>query len=63
MQSSGDTVKIYMNFIIDFIKENGIVLSLVFLLIAVIYINHKVNDLNYRLLQTIMYQPLKPSFI
>jgi len=51
MQSTDDIIKILLNLV----NNNGIVISLVLLLIAVIYINLKVNDLNYRLQQTLMY--------
>lgn len=44
-----------------FITENSIVISLVVLLIAVVYINMKVNDLDYRLQQTIIYSPLRQN--
>jgi len=44
-----------------FAQENSVMISIVVLLIAVIYINIKVNDLNYRLQQTIMYQPVRQS--
>lgn len=39
----------------SYIIENYVIISLIILLIAVIYINIKVNDLNYRMQQTIMY--------
>jgi hypothetical protein len=44
-----------------FTQENSVTISIVVLLIAVIYINIKVNDLNYRLQQTIMYQPMRQT--
>jgi hypothetical protein len=55
MQSTDDIIKILLNLV----NNNGIVISLVLLLIAVIYINFKVNDLNYRLQQTLMYPDKK----
>jgi hypothetical protein len=42
-----------------FITENSVTISLVLLLIAVIYINIKVNNVDYKLQQTIMYSPMK----
>jgi len=55
MQSTDDIIKILLNLV----NNNGIVISLVLLLIAVIYINFKVNDLNYRLQQTLMFPDKK----
>ena len=45
--------------IIKFITENNVMLSLLFLLIAVIYINMKINNLEYRVQQTIMFPLIK----
>jgi hypothetical protein len=36
-----------------FITENGIIISLTLMLVAIIYVNIKVNDLDYRLQQTL----------
>jgi hypothetical protein len=40
-----------------FWQENWLTIILTLMVIAIIYINYKVNDLNYRLQQTIMYNP------
>jgi hypothetical protein len=45
--------------IIQFITDNNVMLSLLFLLIAVIYINMKINDLEFRVQQTIMFPLIK----
>lgn len=44
-----------------FVIENNVVISLVVLLIAVVYINIKINDLDYRVQQTIIYSPLRQN--
>jgi len=38
-----------------FIIDNYITISLIILLIAIVYVNIKVNDLDYRLQQTIIH--------
>jgi len=42
-----------------FTKDNIITTVLIILVIAVLYVNMKVNDVSYRLQQTIMYSPLR----
>lgn len=41
-----------------FVTENIITIILVLLLIGVIYVNMKINDLDYRLQQTIINHPM-----
>lgn len=43
-----------------FVINNGVTITLVILVLAVLYINYKINDLNYRVQQTLMYTP--PSY-
>lgn len=38
-----------------FVLENSIVITFIVIVIAIIYINLKINDIDYRLQQTIMY--------
>jgi hypothetical protein len=42
-----------------FTKDNIITVVLVLLVVAFFYVNMKINDVAYRLQQTIMYSPLK----
>jgi hypothetical protein len=44
-----------------FITENGTPIFLVVLLFAVVYVNIKINDIDYRLQQTIVYSPLRQN--
>lgn len=41
------------------VKENSTIIIIILLFIAVFYVNMKVNDVDYRLQQTIMNPPLK----
>jgi hypothetical protein len=43
-----------------FFADYGVIISLVILAIAIIYVNWKINDLNYKVQQTIMYNSSSP---
>jgi len=44
-----------------FVYDNSTTIVLILLTIAVIYINLKVNNLDYKVQQTIIYSPLKSN--